>query len=137
MQVAGVSPFTVPNKCITSVEFISTISKDSDARTDDLGAMMIIKGKVLTALNGDPADSTRQMALWAATPAKSLDSYRNVTVTGVRGNIVIRDYNFPNAFVVDYVEDFDDSKGEGEFALIIKQKKDRIELATVTGGFVA
>ena len=32
---------------------------------------LILKGKILSAVDGDPFDSTRQMALWSAVPAES------------------------------------------------------------------
>ena len=137
MTVAGADTFTVPKECIESVEFITDIPKDSDARTADVGTTIIVRGKVLTALDGDPQDSTRGMALWSAVPAKKADSYRAVTVKNVRGNVVVREYMFPNAFVVDYVENFDDKEGVGSFTLKVKQKKDRIEQVTVNGGFTA
>jgi len=137
MTVVGADTFTVPKECIVSAEFITDIPKDSDARTADVGTTMVITGKILTAVDGDPSDSTRQMALWSAVPAKKAECYRNVTVKNVRGNVVVREYMFPNAFVVDYVENFDDKEGVGTFTLKIKQKKDRLEYVTVNGGFAS
>jgi len=135
MTVVGAETFKIPKECIESAEFITDIPKDSDARTADVGTTMVIKGKILTAIDGDPLDGTQQMALWSAVPAKRADCYRNVTLKNVRGNVVIREYMFPNAFVVDYVENFDDKEGVGTFELKIKQKKDRLEHVTVNGGF--
>ena len=135
MTVAGAETFTVSKECIASAKFITNITKDSDARTADMGTTLEIRGKVLTAVDGDPFDSTRKMALWSTVPAQKADCYRNVTLKNVRGNVVVREYNFPNAFVVDYVENFDDKEGVGTFTLIIKQKKDRIEHVAVNGGF--
>ena len=48
-----------------------------------------------------------------------------------------RRYCFPNAFVIDYKEDFGDSEGTGTFTLTIKQKKDKLNLITVEGGYSA
>jgi hypothetical protein len=53
----------------------------------------------------------------------------------MRGGIVEREYNLPNAFIVDYAEDFDDAEGTGTFTLVMKQKKDLIERVTIEGGF--
>jgi len=135
MTVVGADTFTVPQDCITSVEFITDIPKDSDARTADVGTTMVITGKILTALDGNPSDSTRDMALWSAVPAKQADCYRTATVKNVRGNVVVREYMFPNAFVVSYEEIFDDKVGVGTYTLKIKQKKDKLKYVTVNGGF--
>jgi len=135
MMVAGVETFTIPTECITSAKFTTDIPKSSDARTGDVGTTLVVQGKILTAVDGAPVDSTRQMALWSAVPSKRADCYRNVTLKNIRGNVVLREYNFPNAFVVDYNESFDDEEGVGTFTLKIKQKKDRIEHVLVTGGF--
>ena len=135
MTVAGAETFEIPNKCITSTKFVTDIPKDSDARTGDVGTTMVIEGRILTAVDGDPFDSTRKMGLWSKVPAKKAECYRNVTVEHVRGNVVVRTYNFPNAFVVDYVERFGYTEGVGTFKLTIKQKKDRLEHVAVNGGF--
>ena len=135
MTVAGLETFTIPKECIVSAKFITDIPKDSDARTGDVGTTLVVEGKILTAVDGAPLDSTRYMALWSAVPSKRPDCYRNVLLKNVRGNVVLREYNFPNAFVVDYKESFDDEEGVGTFTLKIKQKKDRIEYVTVNGGF--
>jgi len=135
MNVVGTETFDIPRECIRSVTFSTDIPKDSDARTADVGTSLVVKGRVLTAVDGDPFDSTRQIAVWSAIPATSAACYRNVTVKNVRGGIVEREYNLPNAFVVDYIEDFSDTEGTGTFTLVMKQKKDRIEKVTIEGGF--
>jgi hypothetical protein len=43
--------------------------------------------------------------------------------------------HFPNAFVVDYTEDYFDTEGVGTFKLVIRQKKDKFELCTIEGGY--
>ena len=113
------------------------IPQDSNARTKDVGATMIIKGKILTAVGGDPFDSTRKMALWSVVPAEKADSYRKVTVEYVAAGIMERKYCFPNAFVVDYKEDYGDEEGIGTFTLMIKQKKDKFSTVSVEGGYSA
>jgi len=137
MIVAGAETFTIPKECITSAKFTTDIPMDSDARTGDVGTTLVVQGKILTAVDGAPSDSTRYMALWSALPSKELACYRNVLLKNIRGNVVLREYNLPNAFVVDYKESFDDEEGVGTFTLKIKQKKDRIEYVTVNGGFLS
>jgi hypothetical protein len=137
MTVAGAETFTIPKECIESVKFMTDMKKDCDARSKDVNTTLIVRGYILTAANGDPFDSTRQMALWSAVPSGSADCYRNVTLTNVRSGVAVREYTFPNAFVVDYNEDFDDGESVGVFTLMIKQKKDRIEQVAVSGEFLA
>jgi hypothetical protein len=135
VSVAGPESFEIAPECTKSVKFTTDIPLDANARTKDVGTTMEIRGKILTAVDGDPFDSTRQLALWSAVPAEQAICYRNVTVENVRGGIIERKYNFPNAFVVDYVENFGDAEGVGEFVLTIKQKKDKIENVTIEGGY--
>ena len=136
MTVAGAESFAIPKECITSAEFITDIPKNSDARTGDVGTTLIVEGKILTATDGDPLDSTRQIALWSAVPSRRAECYRNVTLRNIRGDVVVREYTLPNAFVVGYSESFNDGEGVGTFVLKIKQKKDRIEHVIVSGGYL-
>lgn len=48
-----------------------------------------------------------------------------------------RKYYFPNAFVIDYKEEFGNEEGTGSFTLVIKQKKDKLDKITVEGGYSA
>lgn len=106
VKVEGTEAFEISKECVKSVKMTTDIPLDSNARTKDVGATMIIKGKILTAVGGDPFDSTRKMALWSVVPAERADSYRKVTVEYVAAGIMERKYCFPNAFVVDYKEDY-------------------------------
>ena len=94
-----------------------------------LAAPWKISGKILTATDGDPFDSTRQMGLWSMVPAEDSNCYRKVTVEIIQAGIVERKYYFPNAFVVNYNEDFGDTDGVGTFKLTIKQKKDNCPIS--------
>lgn len=92
---------------------------------------------ILTAVGGDPFDSTRKMVLWSVVPAERADSYRKVTVEYVAAGVMERKYCFPNAFVIDYKEDYGDEAGSGTFTLVIRQKKDKISTVSVEGGYMA
>ena len=98
---------------------------------------MIIKGKILTALDGDTFDSTRKMGLWSLVPAQNRDCYRKVTTEQIVAGITKRKYVFPNAFVVSYKERHGDEEGVGTFELVIKQKKDKMAGVVVEGGYAA
>ena len=75
--------------------------------TDSLCWISSVNGDIckLTAVDGDPFDSTRQLGLWSMVPAENAISYRKVTVEIINASIVERKYSFPNAFVIDYKED--------------------------------
>ena len=120
---------------ITGVKVSTDIPQDSNARSTDLGSTITVTGKILTAVDGDPFDATRQLGLWALVPAENSDCYRKVTVEVIAASQVVRKYSYPNAFVVDYKEDYGDVEGIGTFKLIMKQKKDKMAQVSVEGGY--
>lgn len=137
VKVEGAEAFEISKECVKSVKMTTDIPQDSNARTKDVGATMVIIGKILTAVGGDPFDSTRKMALWSVVPAERADCYRKVTIEYIAAGIMERKYCFPNAFVVDYKEDYGDEAGIGTFTLVIKQKKDKFNAISVEGGYSA
>ena len=68
-------------------------------------------------------------------PAENSDCYRNVQIDVVNASQVVRQITVPNAFVIDYEEDFTDETGAGVFRLLIKQKKDKMVNLKFEGGF--
>ncbi len=135
LKVEGNSTIELDKEIITGVKIKTDIPQDSNARSTDLGSTITITGKVLTAVDGDPFDSTRQLGLWALVPAENADCYRKVTVEVISASQEVRKYTFPNAFVVDYKETYGDLEGTGSFTLIIKQKKDKMAQVSVEGGY--
>lgn len=133
----GSGSFEIAKECTKKVKFTTDIPLDSNARTKDVGSTLVITGKILAAVDGDPFDSTRQLTLWSAVPAEKAECYRKVTIEIISAGIVERKYYFPNAFVVDYKEDYGDTDGTGTFTLLLKQKKDKIANVTVEGGYPA
>ena len=111
----GGGDFEIAKECVRSVRMTTDIPLNSDARTKDVGSTLILKGKILSAVDGD----------------------RNVTVEVIQGGIMERKYTFPNAFVVDYQEHFGDVEGTGTFTLMLKQKKDKLNNVAVEGGYPA
>lgn len=122
---------------IMAISYESDTPDDSNARASDIGSSLRIKGKIITAVDGEEADDTRKLAIWSLIKAEKADAYRNATLEVIAADQVIRKINFPNAFVVDYIEDFDHAEGTGKFELVIRQKKDRNELVTIEGGYAA
>ena len=135
LKVEGNSTIDLGKDSVTSVKVRTDIPQDSNARSTDLGSTITITGKILTAVDGDPFDSTRQLGLWALVPAENADCYRKVTIDLIASSQMIRKYTYPNAFVVDYREDYGDLEGVGTFTLIMKQKKDKMAQISVDGGY--
>ncbi len=137
VKIEGSANIELGIESITGVVFRSDIPHDSNARSKDLGSTIEITGKILTAVDGDPFDSTKQLGLWSLVPAEKSDCYRKVTVEVIAASQVVRKYTFPNAFMIDYKENYGDVEGVGTFRLILKQKKDRIAKIAVEGGYSA
>lgn len=135
LKVEEPSSIELGTTIVTGVKFGADIPLDSNARSTDLGSTVEISGKILTAVDGDPFDGTRQLGLWSLVPAEKSDCYRKATVEVIAASQVVRKYTFPNAFVVDYKEDYGDVEGVGTFRLILKQKKDKMAQIAVEGGY--
>lgn len=135
VKIDGQQSFEVSKECVKKVKFQTEIPLDSNARTKDVGCALEISGKILVATDGDPFDSTRQLALWSMVPAEDAAAYRQVTVEIVEAGIIERKYTFPRAFVVDYKENFGSTDGIGTFHIVIKQKKDKLDMISVDGGY--
>ena len=135
VTVEGTESFEIAKECVRSVKFTTDIPQDSNARTKDVGSTLTITGRILTAVDGDPFDATKQIGQWSLVPAEKSDCYRKAVVEVIAASQVVRKYTFPNAFVVDYQEDYGDAEGVGTFTLIIKQKKDKMAQVAVEGGY--
>lgn len=129
--------FELSYESIQNVEFSADTPKDSNARSTDLGATLVVKGKILTAVDGDLADSTVNLSLWSMVPVEKADCYRKLTIDVVAAGQVVRQIQMPNAFVVDYTETYGDTEGVGEFCLVVKQKKDKLGKIEINGGYPA
>ncbi len=135
LKVEGPNEISLGTTSITGVKFGADIPLDSNARSTDLGSTLTITGKILTAVDGDPFDATKQIGQWSLVPAEKSDCYRKAVVEVIAASQVVRKYTFPNAFVVAYQEDYGDAEGVGTFTLIIKQKKDKMAQVAVEGGY--
>lgn len=120
---------------ITAVDFISDTPDTANARSTDLGVVLSIKGRINFSLGAETEDSTVELANWALMPSDQADCYRNVQVQIVSGGQIVRQYTYPNAFVMGYTEDLDDDEGVGSFELLLKQKKDLTAKVELKGNF--
>jgi len=135
MKIAGSESVELRETNIIKVEFGADIPHDSNARSTDLGSTVLVEGKILASVGGEAADDTSKLARWALVPAENSDCYRNVEIDVVNASQIVRQITVPNAFVVDYTEDFTDETGTGVFKLLIKQKKDKMTSLKFEGGF--
>lgn len=137
VKIEGAETIDLSIESVETVKFSTDTPKDTNARSKDVGTTMAITGKILTAVDGDPFDSTRKMGTWSLVPAEKADCYRKVTVDVISADQVIRKITYPNAFVVDYREHYGDTEGIGTFELIVRQKKDKLNMVTIEGGYSA
>jgi hypothetical protein len=107
---------------------------DSMAKSSTVAASLLVTGKILTNELGFTNSDTVKLLEWALVPANNSDAYRNVTVQVVAAGEVVRTIPFPNAFIVDYDESFNNATGVGQFALYLRQKVDCFDKIKPTGG---
>ena len=87
--------------------------------------MLVIRGKAsFDAEKLFMHDAAKSMAEWALVKPESADAYKKVTIE-YQHAAAPRKYEFSHTFVVSYDEKF--TKTDGEFTLMLKQKKDRID----------
>ncbi|AGX41816.1 hypothetical protein [Clostridium saccharobutylicum] len=137
VKIEGAETIDLSIESVQTVKLTTDTPEDSNARSKDVGSTMVISGKILTAVDGDPFDSTRKMGTWSLVPAEKADCYRKVTLEVISADQVIRKITYPNAFVVDYKENFGDTEGIGTFELVVRQKKDKLSTVTIEGGYSA
>ena len=135
VKITGGKDVEFDEGIITSVDFISDTPDTSNARSTDLGVILSIKGRINFSLGAEQEDSTVELANWALMPSDQSDCYRNVQVQIVSGGQIVRQYTYPNAFVMGYTEDLNDDEGVGSFEMLLKQKKDLTAKVELKGNF--
>jgi len=135
VKIEGAESIDLNIESLLTVEFKTDTPDDSNARSTDLGTSLMITGKILTPVGGEAADSTIKLAQWSLVPAEKADCYRSVKVDVISASQVVRQFTLPNAFVVDYEEQYGDVEGVGTFKLYVKQKKDKTAAVKFEGGF--
>jgi len=109
---------------ITDITFTAKIPPESNARSTDLKAQLVIKGKI-SFMDGRTfmKDNMQKIAEWSLVKPSLADSYKSVTLEYMHAGAP-RKYELPSAFVISYTETF--GKTDGTFELILKQKEDMI-----------
>ena len=123
---------------VPAMAFANTEADDAlpQAEVTQLDAMTLKAGEYNVWGGGSSlTEATKDLALWSMIPAEDAASYRQVTVEIVEAGLIERKYSFPRAFVVDYKEEYGNTDGIGTFRILIKQKKDKLDLVSVDGGY--
>ena len=135
LNVDGKDKIELKEDALTQVQFLSVTPNTGNARATDLGLGVKIWGKINFSLGAELQDATVTMAQWAVTASDQADCYRKAVLQVVAAGQVVREYTFPNAFVVGYDEELDDENGVGQFCLHIRQKKDLNPKVELKGNF--
>ncbi|MDR2022493.1 MAG: membrane-associated protease 1 [Hungatella sp.] len=135
LKVNSSEEITLNEKQITNAEYQILTPKDSNARSTDLGAEIKVWGKIIPSIASAEGEPSIGLHKWSLVPAERPDSYRKTEFEVVSAGVIVRSITLPNAFVVEYDEDFSDTTGNGIFFLHVRQKKDKIAGVAVEGGF--
>ncbi|MBQ7629887.1 MAG: hypothetical protein IJS81_06705 [Selenomonadaceae bacterium] len=137
LKVTGGKDVEMNEGILTGVNFISQTPENANARSTDLGVILKISGRINFSLGAELEDATVELANWALMPSDKADCYRNVQIQVVSGGQIVRQYTYPNAFVMDYTEDLNDEEGVGTWTLLLMQKKDLTDKVELKGNFEA
>lgn len=135
LEVTGGDPIKFDERAIIYAEFSSLSPHDSNARATDYGMELKIWGKMLFSLGGQESDSTLNVSKWSRLPSEDALCYRSAKLDVIAAGNVVRQFELPHAFVMDYTEELDDETGVGTFYLHMKQKKDQTRQVKLEGGF--
>lgn len=135
VKVTGGEDVELNEDILTAVQFLSDTPENSNARSTDLSAALKIEGKINFSLGAEAEDGTVKLATWALMASDQANCYRKVEVKVVSGGQTVRQYTYPNAFVMGYTEELSDEEGVGTFTLLLKQKQDLIEKLELKGNF--
>ncbi|MFI3202348.1 MAG: membrane-associated protease 1 [Eubacteriales bacterium] len=127
VTIKGCDTIELSTECTRRVTYSTYPSLDDQAQPNDMCSTLTIVGSILSK----EEDATHSLNDWALTSAEEIDCYRQVNVTLTSGDRIVRNYFFPNAFVISQMEDYGD--GDATFILVIKQKNDSIADIAIKG----
>lgn len=133
LTIKGAEEIKLVETDIETVVYMTDSPDNANAKATDYGCMLTITGKILK----ETAAETLKLGKWSLVPAEKADAYRDVVLQVVAESQVVREVKLPNAFIVDYVEDYGHQEGVGEFKVILKQKKDFNAKVQILGGYSA
>jgi len=135
--IGGPETITLSEKILTDAEFSVITPEDANARSTDQYTQLILTGKIIPSVASASEEPTVALDRWAAVTDDKVDAYRPVSVKVTQSGVILREYKFPHAFVVDYSVDYSDEEGNGMFKLQVRQKKDKTKDVAVEGGFAS
>jgi len=135
VTIGGPETIRLTEKIMQEVEYCMITPKDANARSTDQYTQLAIRGRIIPSVASAEEEPTVALDKWAAVTDDRPDAYRPVHAVVVQSGVTVREYNLPNAFVVDYVVDYSDEEGNGTFSLLVRQKKDKTKDVAVEGGF--
>jgi hypothetical protein len=135
LNVEGENGIQLEEDQMINVIYRTDTPDDSNARSTEVGSELRVIGKIVKSGEDCQSEDTVNMARWSLVPAADASCYRQVTLEVIAAGQVTRKIVMPNAFVVDYVEDFGANQGIGTFTLVVRQKKDKIEGVIIEGLF--
>lgn len=118
---------------IENVEFNYDSPNDVTSKAANSNMTLVIKGKI----NDTNDEATLKLINdWIRLEGQEKGAYCQVKLEVIgRDERFIRQYEFSDAFVVDYNERFTGSDGVGEFEIYIRQKRDMFKGVILAGGF--
>ncbi len=125
LTITGGESIKLQAEIIQKVIFKTDTPDDSQARSTNVGFELRVIGKIIP--KGETAAETYKLSLWSLVPAHQADCYRQATLKVINEGQVVRTIDFPNAFVVDYTEDYNAGDKTGTFNLYLRQKKDKAD----------
>ncbi|VBB06118.1 Hypothetical protein LUCI_1333 [Lucifera butyrica] len=134
LSVKGKENIYLDESMIQSVHVELCTPSDSMAKSTIVSATLFITGRLTSDATMIESDEPLKLFKWAQIPAQSADAYSDVTVKVISAGQTFRTINFPNTFVIDYGERYNDHAGIGEFSLVLRQKVDKIDKITADGG---
>ena len=80
LNIVGADIINLGEENITECTYTTETQNEANARSTDIANILIIKGKIYTAIGGEIADDSMKIAEWASVRAENPDAYRKVTI---------------------------------------------------------
>ena len=134
-KLEGIHSATLPQENVKSFRAHTETPRTNDGRGTDTAVTMTLSGAVRSVDDNAITDETINLARWA-TEYDEAKAYSQATATAEASGQVLRNDVYPNAFVVSYSEKFDIGAGVGTYSMVLRQKKDLLEMIQNTGGYL-
>lgn len=125
---------TIELKEIDSARFEYDSPDDAREKASTSNMTLIVTGAISDETDGVTLALINE---WVKLEGQEAGAYCKVTlkVIGTEGRCV-REYVFPQAFAVDYFEEFAQSNGTGNFTMKIRQRREKLANTQFLGGYI-